>query len=296
MSQHRFPPSTQPIGSGQPLGVRSDPRFRTTIGLLAAASIILAIVAGLALRRVLELERSEWRSLGKLPDWGGLWLPDRSDKAHPFGTGDPPWTPTAARQIEELKAAEKAGHPRNVYINCLPEGMPSFVIMTLNALEFLFTPGRVTILGEFDGNRLRRIYTDGRPHLVDPDLTFNGHSIGRWEGDTLVVDTVGILPQALLPVGQAVALPNNGDMHIVERIRLVGPNTPLFDLTITAPHQLADAWHLTRKFARQADRKAEIIEASCRQGDFAQARDGNGNAVFVPIAHEEGGAPLPYER
>ena len=288
------------MAGGESVDIRNGTISRVAIAVVIVIAVAIGAVSRLAAiraeRRARDVERSEWYQLGRLPDWGGLWVPDRSDKAHPFGTGDPPWTPTAARQIEELKAAEKAGHPRNVYINCLPEGMPSFVIMTLNALEFLFTPGRVTILGEFDGNRLRRIYTDGRPHLVDPDLTFNGHSIGRWEGDTLVVDTVGILPQALLPVGQAVALPNNGDMHIVERIRLVGPNTLLFDLTITAPHQLADAWHLTRKFARQADRKAEIIEASCRQGDFAQARDGNGNAVFVPIAHEEGGAPLPYER
>jgi hypothetical protein len=174
--------------------------------------------------------------------------------------------------------------------------MPSFVIMTLNAVEFLFTPGRVTILGEFDGNRLRRVYTDGRGHPADPDLTFNGHSVGRWEGDTLVVDTVAILPETFLPIGQSVALPNNGDTHIVERIRLVAPDALLFDLTVTAPRQLSAPWHLTRKFIRQADRKAEITEASCRQGDFATGVDAKGNSVFRPIPHDEGGDPLPFAR
>ena len=62
-------------------------------------------------------------------------------------------------------AEEKAGRPPPIFVNCLPEAMPSWMLVTHNAMEFLFTPGRVTILGEFDGNRLRRIYTDGRGHL-----------------------------------------------------------------------------------------------------------------------------------
>jgi hypothetical protein len=269
---------------------------RSLIALLAAALVIVSVFAARTARRLRDVEQTDWAALGRLPDWGGLWVPDRRDPTHPFGTGDPPWNAQAARQIDALKAAEKAGRPHNVYIDCLPEGMPSFVIMTLNAVEFLFTPGRVTILGEFDGNRLRRIYTDGRPHPADPDLTFNGHSIGHWEGDTLVVDTVAILPQTFLPVGQAVALPNNGDMHIVERIRLTDHDALSFDLEITAPHQLAAPWRITRHFVRRPDRRAEIVEASCRQGDFASAQDAQGNFIFTPIAHEEGGAPLPFPR
>lgn len=230
-----------------------------------------------------------------LPDWGGLWVVDRDPK-HPFGNGDPPWTADAARQIADLQAEEKSGIPRNVYIDCLPEGMPSFVLMTLNAMEFLFTPGRVTLLGEFDGNRTRRIYTDGRGHPQDPDLTFNGHSIGHWEGDVLVVDTVALLPQTFLPLGQAVALPNNGDMHIVEHIRPLGPDTLIFELAISAPKMLTKPWLVTRTFKRLPDRKAEIVEASCRQGDFAASTDKNGNDVFVPIPHDQGGAPLPFEK
>ena len=261
---------------------------------LAAFLALAAVVLGAWALHLHRQDRPAWSELGRLPDWGGLWVPDRGDPKHPFGKGDPLWNPAAAKQIQALSAADKAGNPVNIYINCLPEGMPSFVIMTLNATEFLFTPGRVTILGEFDGNRLRRIYTDGRKHPADPDPTFNGHSIGHWEGDVLVVDTVGILPQVFLPVGQAAALPNNGDMHIAERIHLVDPNTLSIELTVTAPHVLAAPWKVSRLFKRQADRTAEIVEASCRQGDFLEKTDENGNAVFVPIPHQEGGAPLPF--
>jgi len=241
-----------------------------------------------------------WADLAKLPDWSGVWtpVPPPASNKSPAHTGqwvdnEPRWTPAAARQIAALEADEKAGRPHNIYLNCLPEGMPSFMIMTLNAIEILFTPGRVTILGEFDGNRLRRIYTDGRPHPADPDLTFDGHSIGHWEGGTLVVDTVGILPEVYLPLGQGVGLPNNGDMHIVERIRLAGPDLLQDDLLVTAPRMLAQPWAYTRKFKRHRGADADIVEASCRQGDFAEQKDADGNAIFAPLPHDAGGAPLP---
>jgi hypothetical protein len=235
----------------------------------------------------------DWAALSKLPDWSGTWSPAPDDKAFPLGRHEPKWLADADHQVQQLKADDAAGKPRNVYVNCLPEGMPSFVLMTVNALEFLFTPGRITVLGEFDGNRLRRIYTDGRAHPSDPDLTFNGHSIGHWKDGTLIVDTVALLPQVYLPLGQAVALPNNGDMHIEERIHLVGADRLIDELVIDAPHVLAEPWKISRSFVRGRERSFDIIEASCRQGDFYAAKDQLGNAVFLPIEHEAGGAPLP---
>ncbi len=239
-------------------------------------------------------EPAAWAALAKLPDWSGLWTPIPATGPNaPFGATEPPWNAAAAAQIAALRAADKAGKPHNVYIDCLPEGMPSFIMMTQAAFEVLYTPGRVTILGEFDGNRLRRIFTDGRGHPDDPDLTFNGHSIGHWEGETLVVDTTGILPESFLPLGQAVALPNNGDMRIVEHLRLTAPDVLTDDLEITAPHRLTGVWKTSRSFRRR--RGFEIVEASCRQGDFTESHDANGDAVFVPLAHDAAGDPLPSQ-
>jgi hypothetical protein len=235
----------------------------------------------------------EWRRLAKLPDLSGTWTPSPEDRAFPLGRNEPKWLPEIAAQVAQLKADESRGAPHNVFINCLPEGMPSFILMTVSAFEILLTPGRVTILGEFDGNRLRRIYTDGRPHPDDPDLTFNGHSVGHWQDGVLEIDTVAILPQAYLPLGQAVAVPNNGDMHITERLQLVSPDRLRDELIIEAPHALAEPWHYSRSFIRSRDRRFDIIEASCRQGDFVEAKDPQGNAIFLPVAHEVGGAPLP---
>ncbi len=225
-----------------------------------------------------------------------MWLPDRKHVNNRFGTVRPAFTPSAAKYIAEQEDLVRAGNPNNIYINCLPEGMPSFVLMARSASEYLFTPGRVTILGENDGSRLRHIYTDGRSHPEDPELTFNGHSIGHWEGDTLVVDTVAFLPQVFLPLGQAVGLPNNGNMHIVERIRLAEPDRLEDTIEIEAPKVLAATWRVTKSLVRSRERKDDIFEASCRQGDFYDAVDANGNAVYLPVETNKSGARLPTAR
>jgi len=239
---------------------------------------------------------AEWAALAKLPDWSGVWTPNISDQMGRMKTDPIPWTPAAAAQIEKLVAAEKAGDPKGLFVNCLPEAMPSWMLITHNALEILFTPGRVTILGESDGNRIRRIYTDGRPHPADPDPTFHGHSIGHWEGQTLVVDTIGVFPQTYIAPSEAVGLPNNGDLHIVERIHLSGPDTLRDDLEITAPHVLTKTWKTSRILFRQRARKYDIVEGVCLQGSYSEGVDASGNAVFVPAPQTEGGNFVPPEK
>jgi len=163
------------------------------------------------------------------------------------------------------------------------------MLITHNAMEILFTPGRVTLLGESDGNRIRRIYTDGRKHPDDPDPTLHGHSIGHWEGDTLVVDTVGIIPQSLLAVSEAAGVPSNGDMHVVERIHLQGKDILADDLEIFAPKVLTKPWKTTRLFFRQRAKKYDIVEGICLEGTYIPKIDKNGDAVYEQIQYDVGG-------
>lgn len=239
---------------------------------------------------------ADWAGLAQLPDWSGVWTPNISDQNARIKSDPIPWNKTAAEQIAKLEKQEEAGDPKGLFVNCLPESMPSWMLITHNALEFLFTPGRVTILGESDGNRLRRIYTDGRKHPADPDPTFHGHSIGHWEGATLVIDTVGILPETYIAPSEAVGLPNNGDLHVVERIHLTGPDTLQDDLEITAPHVLTRTWKTSRILFRQRARKYDIVEGVCLQGNYSEGRDAAGNSVFIPATQTEGGNLLPPEK
>ncbi|WP_404713731.1 hypothetical protein [Sphingomonas sp. MMS24-J13] len=237
-----------------------------------------------------------WADIARLPDLSGVWTPGPMDKFPPGSTTAPPWKPEIAQQVAALQKLEESGRPQNIYINCLPEGLPSSVTQTLNSVEFLVTPGRVTILGEFDGNRLRRIWTDGRGHPPDPDPTFSGHSIGHWEGNSLVIDTIGFLPEVYIPMGQGVGIPNNGDMHVRERITLIDANTLRQEIEVTAPKVLAAPWKAVRSFTRHRERQYDFVKSSCRQGDFLESKDAHGNAVFAPIPKDPGGAPVPPDQ
>jgi hypothetical protein len=229
-----------------------------------------------------------WEALAKLPDWSGVWTPVIPDQFAQERTNPPPWKPEIAKQIVHMYAEEKAGRPFPVIDHCFPTGMPSYMLITHNAFEILFSPGRVTLLGEGDGNRLRRIYTDGRPHPDDPDPTFHGHSIGHWEGGTLVVDTIGLLPQVYLAVNEAVGVPNNGDMHIVERLHLHDANTLYDDLEITAGKLLTQPWKTTRKYSRERLQRYDIIEGECEQGSYLEGTDQYGNSIYVPVKMHDG--------
>ena len=202
-------------------------------------------------------------------------------------------TPKAAKQIAAMLAEEKAGHPRGLYVGCLPEGMPTWMMIYHNAFEFLFTPGRVTILGDTDGNGQRRIFTDGRKHPADPELTFYGHSIGHWEGTTLVVDTTGVMPEVRLSISEAAGVPNNGDMHVVERMHLVNDGEFHDDLEITAPHVLTKTWKTTRIAYRQRARKYDIVPGVCLQGQYTGEIDKNGDHVLVKAKTTDDGLVLP---
>jgi hypothetical protein len=222
------------------------------------------------------------RAYAAPPDLDGVWIADVKDQTRQETENIPPWKPNIRLQVQRLVAEEKAGRPFLVLSHCLPHGMPSWMLITHNAFELLTTPGRITMLGEVDGNRMRRIYMDGRPHPEDPDLTLHGHSIGHWDGDVLVIDTTAIALQAYIAISEAVGIPNNSDMHIVERFHLAKPNVLHDDLEITAPKVLTATWKTTRIFRRYPDRHYEITEGECVQEDLVPGKDEFGNDIFVP--------------
>ncbi len=234
----------------------------------------------------------DWADVSKLPDWSGVWNPNITDQDKQHVTNPPPWNAKAAALIKFQEAELKAGRPTPLFVNCLPEAHPSWMMISHNALEILFTPGRVTMLGESDGNRIRRIYTDGRAHPADPDPTFHGHSIGKWDGDTLVIDTIGIVPQAYIAPSEAHGVPNQGDMHVLERIKVEKDVMHVY-MKITAPHVLTKPYETTRYYFRQRARKFDIVEGVCQEGYFAPRVNKDGWHVYEPQPHDVGGNRIP---
>lgn len=134
------------------------------------------------------------------------------------------------------------------------------------AFEFLFTPGRVTIVLEHDDTSVRRIYTDGRGHTDDPDPSYNGESIGRWGGDTLVVHTVDISARAELIAG----VPTSGRATVTERIRRTASDRLQIDTTVDDPVALREPWKITRVYTRTAP---VFFERICQDNN----REGRGD-------------------
>ena len=190
----------------------------------------------------------DWTAIAKLPDFTGVWeiglgtpgggrgvaaaAPAANGPVppgRPGGRGAPSLTPVYADKAKTQTAAPRAED--DLTANCLPPGLP-MIMGQPYPMEFLMTPGQVTIVIEAY-NQIRHIYTDGRPVPADPDPTFYGTSIGHWEGDTLVSETVGFAQ-----VQRGISFPYSDKMKIVERFRLTAPDTMNIETTIVDPEAL----------------------------------------------------------
>jgi hypothetical protein len=224
---------------------------------------------------------SDWAALAKLPDLTGVW------EAPTVGRGGrgPASAPPAVPQLTPAYAAKKrALDARNFddtdAANCLPTGMPA-VMGHPYPYEFLLTPGKVTIVTEAY-MQVRHVYTDGRPLPADPDPTFNGTSIGHWDGDTLVVETIGFSPLTTI----ARNTPHSDKMRIVERFRLTAPDTMSVETTVIDPEALTKPWTTTRTLARHRD--WTIREYICEENNhnFLDAQ-GKAGVKLAPPAKKE---------
>lgn len=208
----------------------------------------------------------EWAAMAKWPDFmTGMW----AENYNPMQQPRAPLTAAAQARADALaKNADGNG------AKCLPLGMPG-MMMPGYPMAFYFTRGSIFIISDMDDLLVRRIIMDSKEH-GDPDPSWNGHSIGHWEGGTLVIDTAAIIGDAPLS-----NLPSQGQTHIVERIRMTGPDAMEWKLTITNPALLSGPWQLTKTYVRHADWQLE--EASCTAGNRdTPAADGSSQVNLKP--------------
>jgi hypothetical protein len=209
-----------------------------------------------------------WADIAKLPQINGIYETARMSQGTagnrpPVRNTPPEFTPTAQAQLTAYRAKKLDDTDA---ANCLPPGMPS-VMTQPYPIQILVTPGEITIIQEAY-MQVRHVHMDGRDHPADPDLTFNGDSIGHWEGDTLVIDTVGLAPQAVLQQGVV----HTKNEHIVERYRLVEPNMLEVKTTIEDPGVLAKPWETTGRYARHPE--YSLAEYICEQNNRNSFEDG----------------------
>lgn len=164
------------------------------------------------------------------PDISGVWLIDHY-QANLFPKKDAPFTPWGEAQF---KLSDTNVNDPN--LSCLPHGLPRLMFVPI-PFEIFQVPGRVLTFHEA-GNQVRQIYLD-RGHPKDLDPTYNGDSVGKWEGDTLVVDSIGFNDITWL---DSVGLRHSEALHVVERIRRVDHDTLRDDFTVEDPKAFTRPW------------------------------------------------------
>jgi hypothetical protein len=179
----------------------------------------------------------------------------------------PPLRPWAAELLEKRIRDSEAGLAfATTKSECLPSGVPQLMFGPRTPLQILETPRQVTMLIE-EFNDFRIILLDAK-HQEDPDPTFMGDSVGHWEGDTLVVDTIGLIDRTTLDVP---GMPHSDALHIVERIRRADKDTLEVLVTIDDPKTFTHPW--SAKTAFRLMPVAKITEYLCENQRNA-AKDG----------------------
>ncbi len=209
-------------------------------------------------------------------DFSGVWETNHQSTNGYRGMTDeagiPPRTPWAEQvfrsRITGRPTKEKPGLPpalgNDPIMSCNPYGIPRLLFYT-NPLEFFHTPDRILMLFEWQ-RATREIWMDGRQLPVDPDPRWMGYSVGRWEGDTLVVDTSGFDDRAWLDQYGNVY---SADMRFQERWKRTGRDTLEVVYRLEDPKSYTRPWVSTTKaFRRSAHELREELCAPMDEGYF----------------------------
>ncbi len=212
-----------------------------------------------------------YESLRDLPDWSGWWgLPQPIPVE--FDRNPPPMRPEDIARLQAVRAQDSDPEPGRY---CKPSQFVGYSGGFVESVEFLFTPGRVTLTNE--SGLIRRIYTDGRSLPSDVDASNAGTSVGHWEGQTLVVETAGINPAAPYPLSYSGSRPIGRNVRITERISLAPDKKLHFEVVTVAPDLFLAPDRRTRIYSRVPKNAASEISFCV---DFDRAVDATGKQRF----------------
>jgi len=181
------------------------------------------------------------------PDLSGVYNSSSMNfgGAAPRGQNDP--IPAQLKPgAEKFKVVRGPDDP-GLYSSCSPTGVPGAYFVPYQ-WEIVQGRDRLVILYEYP-HLFRVIPIDGTPHPADPDPTWMGDSVGRWEGDTLVVDTIGFNDKTELPGG----FRHTEALHVVERFHRTDFNNLDYEATVEDPNVFVKPWTIVRGFPLRTD-------------------------------------------
>lgn len=227
-----------------------DTTARLIAGLGGAALLALASAPAAA------APAAAWAAL---PDWSGVWqmqggtIFDTSTRNNvPGGAGTsgvrerPPYNAKwEERYVKNIQGVTDGTLPDPLTYCGIPAGMPRMLNQP-DGYEWIVTPGEVWQTTE-NAAGVRRIFTDGRGHPANLTLSYNGHSIGHWDGDTLVVETVGMSADGII---DRTGVQLSDKRKVTERIRRIDADTIEDQLVIEDPEALTGPWRVVKRFRK----------------------------------------------
>jgi hypothetical protein len=265
------------------------------------------------------------RAQSAMPDWGGQWenvggTPDASggfNQSLEYTLKHMEWSPPnnpatdakvkkmQAGEYKRLEAVARGENPSDAFKACT-FGYPGLMLDTPLMFEVLITPKETVLI--FSSREVRHIYTDGRPHTPKDEIwaTPWGDSIGHWEGQTLVMDTIAVKdPYGPTDAGASVSA--FGDVegfltiglltqqaHYIERMRMIDKGQLEDQMTIIDPANLTAPWHMKRTYERVQHVNRMVYE-DCDGEDRNPIVDGK-FTLAPPPTETKGPTPMPLPK
>jgi hypothetical protein len=248
----------------------------------------VALIAGSLFQAAAQTSSKERvKAFAKLPDWTGIWELDafvgQADGQQFSAEGQrrlkeyaaalhPSFTPEYQAKYDEIRKKVEAAiaadpdHPPVTHDPlCAPPPFPA--TSSPGMYQWLVTPEETTFISTVGA--VRHIYTDGRSHPPKDELwpTLMGDSIGHWEGDTLVVDTIATRKRFYMGELSGFFVPTSDQLHFTERVRMLNHNQMQIDYTVEDPVALAKPIHALIVHTRVTDFNRMVEETDCEQNE-----------------------------
>jgi hypothetical protein len=256
----------------------------------------------------------QWQIVGSTPALSGGFVESFEETHRAMKEwGPPPYTPEA-QAVFDLVAGQlrqASGHlmakgiaPQPIARPMCSFGFPALMLHSPLMFEIVAAPEETALI--FSGREIRHVYTDGRAHTADEDLfpTLWGDSIGHWEGQTLVIDTIGVggLEGRAAPGLVAIGGDSNSMFELiaifspharyVERIRMVDPDHLENEMTIIDPRVFTKPWQLKSRYSRVKTLN-RMIHEDCEGEERNPIVDGQ--YTFAPPAPPPPRLPPPFD-
>lgn len=211
-------------------------------------------------------KKSDWPPAGPTPrtadghpDLSGAWAPNAiRQNVDMIATGvQVPFQPWAEKLYKERKESHAKDDPE---ARCLPPGVPRMTT-TPYPFRIMQTPALTLIVYEGGAHIWRQIFTDGREHSKDPNPSWLGESIGHWEGDTFVIDTIGLNGDTWIDES---GLPTTDQLHVIEKIRRPDYGHLEIENIVDDPKAYTKPWSFT---THPVMLKGDLMEYICQENN-----------------------------